>query len=266
MRKHFFGKRAALLLALAIAALSLGAAAQTAGDDLFDVTIAWVNGGSRQPENQGYAYHFVNSLTGEERVLTLDGVKDTIPSQDPRIHKIQGFLALPKTNGDGSAAIYQLSPQSHGYLVVEGIGYALSNSESQDPAAGTPYYSRCRVLTQQIALLATVGFEGIEPRPFDLTLRMESWAKGADGQSTHQATARIDRVPEAGINLVETFSQTPSDAVLFRHFTLADMSWDGCVIAGENRYTLEVGELPGLVHEITGNADEGFHIVFKAAQ
>lgn len=249
--------------------LPISSAFAASGDyKAFTVDIIWVNSLKRVPGNLQYVYQFANAKTGEAYplVITPSGQQST---GDDRIVKAEGKISLPSKNTDGSEAVYLLSANGSGYVLQDGISYSVSTSESQDPGAGTPYYNRYRVLSQQINPQVQINFEGIEPQPITLNLQMNSWALSAknDGsRAAHQASVLVNEVPQAGLNLVDLFSANAEDIVLFRNFALAELAWDGEHIAGENHFVLSMEEIPGVHSEILGNAYEGYQINLKAAQ
>lgn len=249
------------MLLVCLVAIGVSAEALPGAKQRFEVTLIWVNGLSRTPDDLHYAYQFVNRDTGETHALHMDAVNDGEPMGDQRAIVVKAEAMLPRNNQDGSNAVYLLSPLESGYLMRDGVGYFVATSESEDPAAGAPFFSRLRVLTQQINPLVDVRFEGVAFQPFALTLSMQSWA----GQERHQASKTITSLPMSGLNLLEVFAE-PTEAALFRHFGLVELSWDGTHLAGENSFSLEAEPPAGLVSQVSGNADEGFHILFTKAQ
>ncbi len=258
---ELFGRILAALLVTCL--LAAGALAETDKIDLrrFRVTVTWVNGPTRAPQDISYEYDFVNADTEESYPLVVE-----LPAQagdDARILRATGEILVPAENADGSKAVYLLSAKDSAYFLAEGISYAVSASESEDPAHGTTYSHRRRTLSQQIVPAVAVEFDGVEPVPFELTLSMTSWAKD-DEFASHSATATVETVPEEGVNLLTLFGDA-ENAPRFRHFVMSELAWDGEAIAGTNEFSVEVTNPEGLIGEITGSADTGFTIVFKPA-
>ena len=257
----------ALLLAF-VMLLGFSAAAEQKTQSL-EVSLVWVNIPDQLTQDLAYSYEFVNQQTGEVFPVLVD--KNEAPQGETgmRIVHAQATALLPAQNSDGTPAIYLLDQKGLGYVDVNGVSYAVSTSESQDPKDGEWYTNRLRVLTRQINPLAQVTFEGVKPQPITLTLQMNSWSlvPGGNGRrASHAASVTVSDFPEQGINLLEVFRANPDDAALFRHFTLAELSYNGKEIAGENVFTLKAEEIAGLSVEVTGNSEDGFHVVVKAAQ
>lgn len=255
---------------LCAAALFLGMAYAALAESLpFEVTIRWVHGDpGRMPDKLAYEYRLVDSVTGESFPLTLTTDKAGSGDTGPSVLSATGSVLLPSAHTDGSKAVYLLSPAGSGYVAVDGVGYAVSSSESQNPADGGPYRQRTRILTQQLNSKVAVSFEGVAAQPLRLTLVMASWAmaSGAEGgKARHEATVTLEDADIQDFDLIELFSANPTDAALFRHFTLTELAWDGKGIAGNNTYQLQVQDIPGAAVTVSGNAAEGFKITVKPA-
>lgn len=232
----------------------------------FSVAITWVHVGDVVPAELSYDYYFVEHASQERYELHIDAVTHQLPSPDARIKKAETSMILPVRNSLGEAAVYELSPEGLGTMEIGGVHYAVSTSESADPAAGTPYFNRYRLLSQQMEPMVQVEFKDVEPQDFTLTLRMQSWAANnqGTGRVQHNASRTVSELGAKEIDLFALFAQ-PEDISAFRHFVLSELAWNGLSIAGKNRFTLEVGQLPGLVSQISGNAEEGFQILFSKA-
>ena len=111
-----------------------------------------------------------------------------------------------------------------------------------------------------------VEFRNTQPQPFHLTLTMQSWAMNMQGtgRAHHSATRLVDMPLSGALDLITLFSG-PEDSLPFRNFILTELSWDGSSIAGTNSYTLEVEDIPGMVSEVSGNAEEGYRVLFSQA-
>lgn len=252
-----------LLLILLCAALVAGGAEQA---KRFTVEVAVVDKASSFPAAFAYDYLFVEQNTQEEHVLTIDVAQGTRLC-DGCLVKAAASIELPLTNSAGKGAVYGLSPSGLGFVRIGDAPYLVSTSESGNPATGTPYHHRLRVLTRQLQPKVEVVFQGVDQQPLRLTLAMKSWARDPQGQGnmTHSATRDIVAVPTEGLDLFRLFD-SPQDILLFRNFTLAELAWDGNTIAGENEFTLQLDDLPGIQQEITGDARQGFRIVLTASK
>lgn len=230
----------------------------------FEVQLTWVVLDQSAVLESAYEYQFQNAATGKVETLDILPPQTQPAGEGPFVLTASNQVALPASNEDGTGAVYLLSPLGSGYVVQDGIHFAVSTSEAQDPAAGSTYYTRARILTQQLFPTVQVEYRGLEPQPFDLTLLMDSWAMDSQGSHQHQASVQVSELTDNTLNLFDVFLANPDDAVLFRHFVLAELAWDGSSIAGQNQFTLQVGDVEGASHEVTGNAVEGFLIVFTA--
>lgn len=106
----------------------------------FQVTVTWVNGRTQAPEEMVYEYQFVNKDTQEVYPLILDAAKQALPTADTRIVAAKAEVLLPEKNPDDTKALYLLSAAGTGYVEQDGLPYAVSTTESQDPSVGSPYY------------------------------------------------------------------------------------------------------------------------------
>lgn len=266
MRRIRVHTRGLMLIAVLILCMTMGTALAQQAEKKFTVAITWVNGAGAAPADLSYDYFFVEQASQERHQLHIDAMTHRLPSPDGRIKKAAASIMLPVRNSLGQAAVYGLSPEGLGTVEIGGVHYAVSTSESADPKAGAPYDGRYRLLSQQMQPKAQVVFQGVDPQDFTLTLRMQSWAMNAQGtaRAQHAASRTVSGVGEEGIDLFALFSQ-PEDITAFRHFVLAELAWDEQRIAGENRFTLEVEQLPGLSTQVSGSAAEGFHILITKA-
>lgn len=260
-------KRTGLLLAALMFFLSAAPAMAEQEKKEFAVGITWVHNSPVAPDNLSYDYFFVEKSSLESHQLHISAGDNKLPSLDARLTKAEATIPLPLRNAQDDSAVYGLSAEGLGFVEMGGTHYAVSSSESEDPSSGKPYFSRFRVLSQQMQPKVRVIFQGVAPQGFELTLRLESWATNEQGTGRvqHSAIRRVTSLPRDGVDLFQLFSQD-DEAIMFRNFVLAELSWDGKQIAGENRFALEVAPLSGILTEIGGNAAEGFQILFSKAQ
>lgn len=224
----------------------------------FSLSVVWVNPASTT--GLDYSYRFTEERSGTVHEMLVPASNLVADPADPRILRGSVQISLPPQHVDGKATRYGLAQVDGGSLRVGGSSYVLSTAESEDPASGASYYHRSHVLTRQLAPMLAVRFDGVEPQPFRLRLGMQSWAK----DQQHQASADVQEVPPEGVDLLKLFG-TADDAPLFRHFALAELSWDGKTIAGENQFSLQVDEISGVRCEISGTASDGFQLRFYPA-
>ncbi len=237
--------------------------AQAEQTTAFQVSLILVNEKDRAPNQVQYTYLFENAQTGESFPLILDKLKEKTPGEDARIQRMEDSIDLPARNQDGSQAVYLFSKSQQPYVVLDGLNYALSTQESADPKDSAPYLDRLHVLTRQINPQVSLQISGDTPKALPLTLSLHSWAKNSDNKAyQHSSTREVQLDGQTAINLLDVFSDS-QEGTHFRDFTLLELSWDLSSIAGNNHFSLSVGEVPGFTSQVSGDAATGFVIALN---